>query len=115
MWCVMRNMLFDGISVFNTNNRIGRLCPLRTFGWNYVAGNNQYFVTEVSKGGTAMFAFLALAGDLGATISPAMVGNISNMFGGNLKVGLFAATAFPLILIVGLAVQLKGKRKEKTA
>ena len=67
------------------------------------------------RGGTAMFAFLALAGDLGATISPAMVGNISNMFGGNLKVGLFAATAFPLILIVGLAVQLKGKRKEKTA
>jgi len=37
------------------------------------------------------------------------------MFGGNLKVGLFAATVFPLILIVGLAVQLKGKRKEKTA
>lgn len=67
------------------------------------------------RGGTAMFAFLALAGDLGATISPAMVGNISNMFGGNLKVGLFAATVFPLILIVGLAVQLKGKRKEKTA
>ena len=49
--CGVRNMLFDGISVFNTNDRIGRLCPLRTFGWNYVAGNNQYFVTEVSKGG----------------------------------------------------------------
>ncbi len=56
------------------------------------------------KGGTAMFAFLALAGDLGATVSPAMVGSVSNMFGGNLKTGLFAATAFPLILIVCLAV-----------
>ena len=115
MWCVMRNMLFDGISVFNTNNRIGRLCPLRTFGWNYVPGTISISSQKCPRGGTAMFAFLALAGDLGATISPAMVGNISNMFGGNLKVGLFAATAFPLILIVGLAVQLKGKRKEKTA
>ena len=56
------------------------------------------------RGGTAMFAFLALAGDLGATVSPAMVGSISNMVGGNLKIGLLVATAFPLILIIGLIV-----------
>ncbi len=56
------------------------------------------------KGGTAMFAFLALAGDLGATVSPAMVGSISNMFGGDLKTGLFVAAAFPMILILGLIV-----------
>ncbi len=56
------------------------------------------------RGGTTMFAFLALAGDLGATVSPAMVGSISNMFGGNLKTGLFVVTAFPLILILGLVV-----------
>ena len=51
-----------------------------------------------------MFAFLALAGDLGATVSPAMVGSVSNMVGGNLKTGLLAATAFPLILILVLLV-----------
>lgn len=56
------------------------------------------------RGGTAMFALLALAGDLGATVSPAMVGNISNIAGGNLKIGLLAATAFPLILILSLIV-----------
>lgn len=56
------------------------------------------------SGGTAMFAFLALAGDLGATVSPAMVGSVSNMVGGNLKIGLLAATAFPLILILVLLV-----------
>lgn len=55
-------------------------------------------------GGTAMFAFLALAGDLGATISPTMVGSVSNMAGGNLKTGLLVATAFPLILIFSLIV-----------
>lgn len=65
------------------------------------------------RGGTAMFALLALAGDLGATVSPAMVGNISNMVGGNLKTGLFAATVFPLILILGLiALNWKFKREK---
>lgn len=56
------------------------------------------------KGGTAMFAFLALAGDLGATVSPAMVGSFSEMAGGNLKIGLLAATIFPILLVIGLLV-----------
>ncbi len=56
------------------------------------------------RGGTAMFAFLALAGDLGATVSPTLVGGVSNMAGGNLKTGLFVATVFPLFLILGLTV-----------
>jgi len=54
------------------------------------------------RGGTAMFAFLALAGDLGATVSPAMVGRFAETAGGNLKVGLFTATVFPIILTLGL-------------
>lgn len=56
------------------------------------------------KGGTAMFAFLALAGDLGATVNPAMVGSFSEMAGGNLKIGLLAATIFPIFLVIGLLV-----------
>ncbi len=56
------------------------------------------------RGGTAMFAFLALAGDLGAAVSPTMVGTISEMAGGNLKTGLFAATVFPIVLVCGLLV-----------
>ena len=51
-----------------------------------------------------MFAFLALAGDLGATISPTIVGCVSNIAGGNLKLGLLVATVFPLILIFVLLV-----------
>lgn len=62
------------------------------------------------KGGTAMFAFLALAGDLGAMVSPAMVGGISEMAGGNLKTGLLAATLFPVVLVVGLLI-LRRSRK----
>ncbi|MBQ9964001.1 MAG: MFS transporter [Clostridia bacterium] len=56
------------------------------------------------RGGTAMFAFLALAGDLGATVSPAMVGTLAEKAGGNLKTGLFAATLFPIVLVAGLIV-----------
>ena len=59
------------------------------------------------KGGTAMFAFLALAGDLGAMVSPAMVGGIADAVGGNLKTGLLFATVFPAIMILGLFVLVK--------
>ena len=51
-----------------------------------------------------MFAFLVLAGDLGAAVSPTMVGSLSEATGGNLKMGLFVATLFPIILVVGLIV-----------
>jgi len=65
------------------------------------------------KGGTAMFAFLALAGDLGAMVSPAMVGGIADAVGGNLKTGLLFATVFPTIMILGLLVLVKRVRKYK--
>lgn len=66
------------------------------------------------RGGTAMFAFLALAGDLGATVSPAMVGGVSTVVGGDLKIGLLAATVFPLILILALmTLNRKYKRGSK--
>ena len=63
------------------------------------------------KGGTAMFAFLALAGDLGAMASPAMVGNISEVAGGNLKAGFLAATIFPIVLVFGLLLLKKSEMK----
>lgn len=56
------------------------------------------------KGGTAMFAFLALAGDFGSTVSPAMVGSFSELAGGNLKIGLLAAAIFPILLVGRLLV-----------
>lgn len=61
------------------------------------------------QGGTAMFALLALAGDIGCAIGPSTVGMISEHFGGNLKSGLLAAIAFPAILLI--AVQLDRKKK----
>jgi len=64
------------------------------------------------KGGTAMFAFLALAGDLGAAAGPGMVGSIADAVGGNLKTGLLYAIVFPIVLVIGLVILVKkfGKR-----
>ena len=67
---------------------------------------------ECPRGGTAMFAFLALAGDLGAAVSPTMVGSLSEMTGGNLKMGLLVATLFPIILVVGLIVLRRVKKHQ---
>ena len=53
-------------------------------------------------GGTALFALLALAGDLGGSLGPSVVGVFSGMAGDDLRVGLLAAIAFPVLLIVGL-------------
>lgn len=65
------------------------------------------------RGGTAMFAFLALAGDLGSTVSPAMVGTLSEMAGGKLKTGLLAATIFPFVLVFGLIILNKKFNKTR--
>ena len=65
-------------------------------------GSISISMQKCPTGGTAMFAFLALAGDLGATISPAMVGSVAQVADGDLKAGLLTATVFPLILIVVL-------------
>lgn len=66
------------------------------------------------RGGTAMFAFLALAGDLGAVVSPAMVGSLSEMAGGNLKTGLLTATIFPVFLVFGLLILKKKVGKARS-
>ena len=63
------------------------------------------------QGGTAMFAVLALAGDFGSTVSPAIAGSLSELAGGNLKAGLLAATFFPILLVVRLFV-LNRKMKD---
>ncbi len=61
------------------------------------------------RGGTAMFALLALGGDLGCSGGPTLVGMVSNAFGGDMKAGILAAIGFPLILLACLFID---RRKE---
>lgn len=52
------------------------------------------------KGGTAMWAFLALGGDIGCGLGPGLVGFISNAAGGQLRTGLMFALAFPAVILI---------------
>lgn len=61
------------------------------------------------EGGTAIFALMALAGDIGCTAGPALVGAVSAAFGGSIRTGLLAASVFPIILFAGMKM-LHGKK-----
>lgn len=54
------------------------------------------------KGGTVMFALLAMAGDLGAAMGPGLVGRVSQMFSDNMKVGIGAGCFFPIVLVIAV-------------
>ncbi|MDO4744063.1 MAG: MFS transporter [Clostridia bacterium] len=62
-------------------------------------------------GGAALFALMALAGDLGCTLGPTIVGFVSSIFGGELKIGLLTGAFFPAILVVGLICLKTPKQK----
>jgi fucose permease len=53
-------------------------------------------------GGTAMFAVLALAGDVGCASGPGLVGAIMNNT--TLTTGLLAAIVFPILLVIGICI-----------
>ena len=56
------------------------------------------------KGGTAMFALLALGGDLGCSGGPTLVGLVSSSLGDNLKMGVLAGVIFPVLLLTGIVL-----------
>jgi len=54
------------------------------------------------RGGTAMFALLALGGDVGCSGGPTVVGFVSGALGDNLKLGVLAGVVFPTLLLLGV-------------
>lgn len=64
----------------------------------------------LKRGGTAMFALLALGGDLGCTAGPGVVGFVSSAFGDNLKVGILLASVFPILLLLCSTLLHKNKK-----
>lgn len=62
------------------------------------------------KGGTAMFALLALGGDVGCSGGPTVVGMVSGALGDNLKMGILAGIVFPVMLLTGIILCRKIKK-----
>lgn len=66
----------------------------------------------IRGGGTAMFALLALAGDLGCSGGPTFVGLVSGALGDDLKKGILAGIIFPLLLLTGLLLHRRLATRE---
>ena len=62
---------------------------------------------RLPRGGTALFAMLAMAGDLGGAFGPSLVGTITQQSGDRLQSGMLAGSVFPLILIIVLILMSK--------
>lgn len=68
---------------------------------------------RLPMGGTAMFALLAMAGDLGGAFGPGLVGFITERRNGNLQAGMLAGGIFPAVMIlVIIVIGLKTKREQ---
>lgn len=64
-------------------------------------------------GGTALFALLAMAGDLGGSVGPSLAGIVAQNAGDNLHMGILAGTVFPVTLVLFLFMMSKMTRKNK--
>ncbi len=60
---------------------------------------------SIKRGGTALFALLALGGDIGCSAGPTLVGFVSGAFGDDLHKGILAGILFPVLLLAGLFLQ----------
>ena len=57
---------------------------------------------SIPSGGTALFALLAMAGDLGGAFGPSLVGYATELAGNNIRMGMRLGCIFPIYLIIGL-------------
>lgn len=67
---------------------------------------------NLPSGGTAMYALMALAGDVGCASGPTVVGMVANANGGDLKTGIMLAMIFPILILIGIPM-LRGKANEE--
>ena len=69
---------------------------------------------RLPQGGTALFAMLAMAGDLGGASGPSLVGAASQQAGDSLRSGLLMGSVFPLVLIAALILLCCYSRSENS-
>ena len=63
------------------------------------------------RGGTALFALLALAGDVGCMAGPSAVGALSDAFSGDLRTGIAFGLFFPVLM--GAVLLFSGLKRKK--
>lgn len=64
---------------------------------------------SIRGGGTAMFAIMALFGDMGCGAGPVIVGNVASALGDDLNMGILVTAVAPLVMIIGLIMHIRKK------
>lgn len=65
---------------------------------------------SIKGGGTAMFALLALAGDMGCSGGPTLAGLVAGAFQNNLRIGILSAIIFPILMLLGMLLLKRADR-----
>ncbi len=67
--------------------------------------------SSIQNGGAFMYGLLALGGDIGCTLGPTFTGLVADYFNSDLKIGIFAAIVFPVIMLLALVFHTKHTKK----
>lgn len=67
----------------------------------------------IPRGGTVLFALLALGGDIGCSGGPTFAGMVSSAAKGDLHMGILAAVVFPILMLLGTII-VKSARAENS-
>ena len=104
-----------GLASFTASPVLGLLgCAVCGFSVGiFWPGTFSMAASALPGGGTAMYALMALAGDLGCSSGPTVVGLVADSFGGNLKKGIAAAMVFPIVMLVGISLMKYKKANSK--
>ena len=66
------------------------------------------------RGGTVMYALMALAGDIGGAAGPGLIGAVANAAGDNLRMGVLSGTIFPVVLLILAVVFMNSETKKSS-
>lgn len=99
------------VTVFAPNPVIGLIgCAVCGFSVGiFWPGTFSMAAWNLPGAGTAMYALMALAGDVGCSAGPTVVGMVADAANGDLKKGILVAIIFPLVIFVGILL-LKEKK-----
>ena len=103
--------LLAGLSASPVPGLIGCICCGFSVGIMW-PGTISITSPRIPKGGTALFALLAMAGDLGGAFGPSLVGTVTQQAGDNLRTGVLVGSIFPLVLIAALILLSRKARKQ---
>lgn len=102
--CAVLCICCYAVAAFTANPVLGLVgCALTGFSVGiFWPGTFSLAALQIPRGGTAMYALLALAGDLGCSSGPTVVGFAANANHGDLKAGLCVAMIFPALMLTGI-------------